>query len=752
MKLKRTGYKTVFKMSSTSVSRRVPIILIPGSGGSRLLARSKKTSDEELAWVNSSAPIPAQIGRKASQYLWGRPSADGTFESFVAPYADVERVTGLNGCKRLVEHKVLDPILLTFRVGFYFRPLTQYLVKNFGYAENDTLFGFTYDWRQSPDLPAISHNLHSLIHFVRSKHPGKKVHVISHSMGGLVFKGYQQAHLDWSEHVSKYVSLGVPYDGVGGFNCSTHVLGYNMQMPMRLSVLRGVTSSGAYTCFANRPGSGHSKCTSRLFLKVYNSDTPQKSTMGSDAVETSDKAVSSQCNFTGDEDILTATGEALSVKQYDLSTAGQDVQENVLKYGYHIDLSPSAYGDEVPDVSYCILEYIKANKDKIAMKDAPGFAKLVLAAKPGAVSCYTDKVVITRTANGCRSQKYFIDQLTESDFGALQSTLRLQDLKVSLDEKECAWHWESFAAWQLYSKENCSFEVTADMVRPLSCDVDDNVVISGSNIHLNPDGSFAKFMKDINYGDNIVRYSTTKQAAVNLRELVDAVTICQEATNSIVLPTHLNMKNKRVSTKKVISNVKEIEAAKWKMGDDLFGTVESRLELNSINNKKITIHTSDLRAGPWARSSSDLSRASTGNLLSLLDNITKLGSLDRLLFGFSYESWKHASDFSTKEIIYPAYKSDDKTQFRHLNIAGYNVPTPMHAVFLKPVHAYQEIQGQAPSFVNVDGDGTVVLYSAIADETPNSFIEDRVLLPRIGHSDLVENDMVFRLIATFFEL
>jgi hypothetical protein len=53
------------------------------------------------------------------------------------------------------------------------------------------------------------------------------------------------------------------------------------------------------------------------------------------------------------------------------------------------------------------------------------------------------------------------------------------------------------------------------------------------------------------------------------------------------------------------------------------------------------------------------------------------------------------------------------TEFKHYQLVCCGSPTPLHAVFEKPVFCYSELQAQEPNFINVDGDGLVPLCSAV---------------------------------------
>ncbi|MFF8835719.1 lipase family alpha/beta hydrolase [Streptomyces sp. NPDC015130] len=70
---------------------------------------------------------------------------------------------------------------------------------------------FPYDWRKP--LDASADELHQTILATRAATPGRPVHVVAHSMGGLVVRTALMRHPDLWSHIGKVVFLGTPHYG-----------------------------------------------------------------------------------------------------------------------------------------------------------------------------------------------------------------------------------------------------------------------------------------------------------------------------------------------------------------------------------------------------------------------------------------------------------------------------------------------------------------------------------------------------------
>lgn len=228
-----------------------PIILIPGVCGSLLIA-----DNNEIAWLNETLTPYPQTSAKLMQYLYGsRDPITNEFVSFIERqgFSSVKAVPGLPGCSRLLNHKLTRlPGIAQKRLGVYYETFATYLSEKFGYREGVNLFAFTYDWRQALHIPSIQNAFEELLK-TACRTTGQRCIVIGHSMGGLLVTTYMRLHLDWNDYIAKFVSLGVPYAGSGASGLIAAPCGYNLRMPFRPRVARGIQGPGGSMACLNLP-------------------------------------------------------------------------------------------------------------------------------------------------------------------------------------------------------------------------------------------------------------------------------------------------------------------------------------------------------------------------------------------------------------------------------------------------------------------------------------------------------------------
>lgn len=168
-----------------------PVILIPGMAGSVLEA------DGVEYWAAPLAP-------------WRKPRL--TLDPAL-PQLSIEATDIL---------RTVKPPLLPITIDVY-QPLIDALVAG-GYEEypvqkitptldcdekaKHTLFVFPYDWRTS-NAEKVD-RLDELVECVRRMHPNRRIHVVAHSMGGLLARRYL---VDKPGRISKVVTIGSPFVG-----------------------------------------------------------------------------------------------------------------------------------------------------------------------------------------------------------------------------------------------------------------------------------------------------------------------------------------------------------------------------------------------------------------------------------------------------------------------------------------------------------------------------------------------------------
>ncbi|KAL2609370.1 hypothetical protein R1flu_027943 [Riccia fluitans] len=186
-----------------------PILLVPGIGGSMLNAVDAKGKKERI-WVRLFA---ADHEFRAKLWSFYNPETGKTesLDSNVTIEVPDDRF-GLYACD------ILDPdIILRLDVVYYFHDFIKQLL-SWGYSEGTTLFGFPYDFRQSNRLPERMQALELKLKQIYEASGGKKVDIISHSMGGLIVKNFLALYPEiFEKYVNKWIAVTVPFQGAPGF-------------------------------------------------------------------------------------------------------------------------------------------------------------------------------------------------------------------------------------------------------------------------------------------------------------------------------------------------------------------------------------------------------------------------------------------------------------------------------------------------------------------------------------------------------
>lgn len=144
--------------------------------------------------------------------------------------------------------------------------------------------------------------------------------------------------------------------------------------------------------------------------------------------------------------------------------------------------------------------------------------------------------------------------------------------------------------------------------------------------------------------------------------------------------------------------------------------------------------------------------------IRLMDEMTPPGTMERLLFAPNWQSWRDLNQIlTTQRICYEASKeslaasmlfslndplsqtstrSDDTIDFKFRSYSGYGEVTPIHAVYQQPLENMYELNFLKPEYVYGDGDGTVLLTSALCDEIDERFVDGRFLC-RCHHNGIL---------------
>ncbi|XP_020261487.1 phospholipase A(1) LCAT3 [Asparagus officinalis] len=86
-----------------------------------------------------------------------------------------------------------------------------------GYEKGTTLFGYGYDFRQSNRIDKAMDGLKLKLESAYKASGGKKINIISHSMGGLLLQCFLSQYNDvFANYVNKWICIACPFQGAPG--------------------------------------------------------------------------------------------------------------------------------------------------------------------------------------------------------------------------------------------------------------------------------------------------------------------------------------------------------------------------------------------------------------------------------------------------------------------------------------------------------------------------------------------------------
>ncbi|KAL3631605.1 Lecithin-cholesterol acyltransferase-like 4 [Castilleja foliolosa] len=195
-----------------------PVLLVPGIAGSILNAVDEKTGKTERIWVRILG-----ADHEFREKLWSRfDPATGRSET-LDDGTHIEVPQDRHG---LYAIDSLDPdMVIGGDCVYYFHDMIVEFIK-WGYQEGTTLFGFGYDFRQSNRFQETLEQLASKLESVYTASGGRKINIISHSMGGLLIKCFMTLHSDiFEKYVKNWVAIAAPFRGAPGYITSTFLNG-----------------------------------------------------------------------------------------------------------------------------------------------------------------------------------------------------------------------------------------------------------------------------------------------------------------------------------------------------------------------------------------------------------------------------------------------------------------------------------------------------------------------------------------------
>ncbi|KAL8544668.1 hypothetical protein ACS0TY_005051 [Phlomoides rotata] len=205
-------YCCCFHGSGSSDADRDPVVLVSGIAGSILNSKPKKFGFQTRVWVRL---LLADVEFKRK--LW---SIYNPETGYTEPLDDTTEIKVPQDDHGLYAIDILDPSMLVkcLRLSdvYHFHDMIDMLV-GCGYKKGTTLFGYGYDFRQSNRIGQLMDGLKVKLETAHKASGGRKVNIISHSMGGLLVSCFISLHSDvFSRYVSKWITIATPFQGAPG--------------------------------------------------------------------------------------------------------------------------------------------------------------------------------------------------------------------------------------------------------------------------------------------------------------------------------------------------------------------------------------------------------------------------------------------------------------------------------------------------------------------------------------------------------
>ncbi|XP_011081087.1 phospholipase A(1) LCAT3 [Sesamum indicum] len=197
---------------SADIADRDPVLLVSGIGGSILHSKRKKFGFQTRVWVRillADLEFKKKIWSIYNPETGYTESLDDSTE-IVVPQDDYG----------LYAIDILDPSIfvkcLHLSDVYHFHDMIDMLV-GCGYKKGTTLFGYGYDFRQSNRIGQLMDGLKERLETAYKASGGRKVNIISHSMGGLLVSCFISLYGDiFAKYVNKWITIATPFQGAPG--------------------------------------------------------------------------------------------------------------------------------------------------------------------------------------------------------------------------------------------------------------------------------------------------------------------------------------------------------------------------------------------------------------------------------------------------------------------------------------------------------------------------------------------------------
>ncbi|KAL9666255.1 hypothetical protein QQ045_000581 [Rhodiola kirilowii] len=189
-----------------------PVLLVSGIGGSILHSKRKKFGFQTRVWVRI---LLADLEFKKKLWSLYNPET-----GYTEPLDKDTEIVVPEDDYGLYAIDILDPstivTCLHLTEVYQFHDMIDMLV-GCGYKKGTTLFGFGYDFRQSNRTEKSMKGLKERLETAYKASGGRKVNIISHSMGGLLVSCFMALHNDlFAKYVNKWICIGCPFQGAPG--------------------------------------------------------------------------------------------------------------------------------------------------------------------------------------------------------------------------------------------------------------------------------------------------------------------------------------------------------------------------------------------------------------------------------------------------------------------------------------------------------------------------------------------------------
>ncbi|CAN6582343.1 unnamed protein product [Malus baccata var. baccata] len=189
-----------------------PVLLVSGIGGSILHSKRRKLGFDTRVWVRI---LLADLEFKKK--LWSIYNPQTGYTETLDKDTEIVVPDDDYG---LYAIDILDPSwfvkLIRLKEVYQFHDMIDMLV-GCGYKKGTTLFGYGYDFRQSNRIGKLMEGLKVKLETAYKASGGRKVNIISHSMGGLLVTCFMSLHNDvFSTHVRVWICIACPFQGAPG--------------------------------------------------------------------------------------------------------------------------------------------------------------------------------------------------------------------------------------------------------------------------------------------------------------------------------------------------------------------------------------------------------------------------------------------------------------------------------------------------------------------------------------------------------